>query len=189
MNRLMTNGKTKKDVMVDLVQVGTMLVVSNVLSSQVNKTPMFDKAWTQSSMHTLIGFVVYDVVVQKLVQLPIANPDLAAAAKYWLKFGTMFVVSRLLSGQPLNDQKWMMATLYSLVGFTVFALGTRKFMPQVADPVMQGVVFDWFEVGTMLVVSQLLAGKPLDQAWMQESLFTLLGFNAYRVATHRLVPQ
>ena len=107
----------------------------------------------------------------------------------WLKFGTMFIVSRLLAGGDLGDQEWMMGCLYTLLGFTAYHMVTKKLIPNnLEQPAMKRVLDTWLKVGTMLVASRLLSGKPLDEAWMMSSLYTILGFNSMDAIVKDLVP-
>ena len=107
----------------------------------------------------------------------------------WVKFSTMFVVSRLLAGGDLGDQQWMMGCLYTLLGFTAYHMVVKKMIPNNAEnEVMRRVLDTWLKVGTMLTVSRLLSGQALDEQWMMSSLFTLLGFNAMDAVVKDLVP-
>jgi len=107
----------------------------------------------------------------------------------WVKFSTMFVVSRLLVGGDLGDQQWMMGCLYTLLGFTAYHMVTKKMIPNNAEnETMRRVIDTCFKVGTMLVVSRLLSGQPLDEAWMMSSLFTMLGFTTYDAVLYDLIP-
>ena len=107
----------------------------------------------------------------------------------WVKFSTMFVVSRLLAGGDLGDQEWMMGCLYTLLGFTAYHMVTKKLVPNnLENDAMKRVLNTWLKVGTMLTVSRLLSGKSLDEGWMMSSLFTILGFNAMDAVVKDLVP-
>tara|TARA_B100000902_G_C27289271_1_gene906240 strand:- start:1007 stop:1555 length:549 start_codon:yes stop_codon:yes gene_type:complete len=107
----------------------------------------------------------------------------------WVKFSTMFVVSRLLAGGDLGDQEWMMGCLYTLLGFTAYHMVTKKLIPNnLEHEAMKRVLDTWLKVGTMLTASRLLSGKPLNEQWMMSSLFTILGFNAMDAVVKDLVP-
>jgi len=188
MNNLCADAETKQAVMVDLAKVSTMLVVSRLLSSQEQKVSFMDQSWSESSVHTLVGFVTYDVLVRKLVPNPFTDPTAAAVFNTWLKVGTMLVVSRLLSGQSLNDRAWQMASLYTLLGFTTYDVVTKRLLPNTfKDETTRAVFDDTLAFGTMFVVSQLLAGNPLNERWMRDSAYTLAGFAAYNYGTKPLL--
>ena len=107
----------------------------------------------------------------------------------WVKFSTMFVVSRLLAGGDLGDQNWMMSCLYTLLGFTAYHIVVKKMVPNTSEnEVMRKVINTWLKVGTMLTVSRLLSGEPLNEEWMMSSLYTILGFNAMDAVVGDLVP-
>lgn len=107
----------------------------------------------------------------------------------WMKVGTMMVVSRILSGEGLQDPAWQRASLYTLLGFTAYHLFTNKFISTDGlDPMYKPIADDWLKVGTMLIVSRLLSGGSLyDRAWQMSSLYTLLGFTAYNLLTNKMV--
>ena len=47
---------------------------------------------------------------------------------------------------------------------------------------------DILKVGTMLIVTRLLAGGDLsDASWLRNSAFTLVGFTAYNMVTSKMV--
>ena len=53
---------------------------------------------------------------------------------------------------------------------------------------MQDIIFDWAKVGTMLIVAHVIAGGDImDRNWQRASLFTLLGFTAYHIATRNFI--
>lgn len=104
----------------------------------------------------------------------------------WLKVGTMLVVSHLLSGGDIQDRDWMMSSLYTLLGFTTYHLVTAK-LDTSATGEYKPIADDWMKIGTMLVVSRVLAEKQLNQEWMKSSLFTLLGFTAYHIVTKQII--
>lgn len=106
----------------------------------------------------------------------------------WVKVGTMLVVSHLLGGGDLMDQNWQMASLYTLLGFTAYQVAVRDLVPTNAAGEYKPIADDWLKVGTMMVVSRLLAGESLqDESWQRASLYTLLGFTAYHLLTKRFV--
>lgn len=104
----------------------------------------------------------------------------------WLKVGIMMIVSHILNGGSVQDQRWMQSSLYTLLGFTAYQLVTSRLDTSFAGN-YKPIADDWMKVGTMLVVSRLLARQPLDQVWLQSSLYTLLGFTAYHLVTKKFI--
>jgi hypothetical protein len=106
----------------------------------------------------------------------------------WNKRGTMFVVSRLLSGGNIFDIGWISSTLFVLIGYTAYYLliGLRG-TDVTNNSKLQAMVDDWLMTGTMLIVSQLLGGGAItDLKWMRSSIETLLGYTAYDIGTSHI---
>jgi hypothetical protein len=100
-----------------VLKIGTMLVVSRLLSRQ----SITDEKWIRSSLYTLVGFSAYDAFTHKLVPSELEG-DYRVAANDAMNFGTMFVVSRLLEGGSLSDEKWIKSSLYTIAGFVAYDL-------------------------------------------------------------------
>lgn len=117
-----------KAVMDDWLKVGTMLLVSNVLSTR--NVPNME--WVRSSLGVLCGFTVYRVLTSQM--LPNNNENEAVRSIYddSLQFLTMLSVSQLLSGGQL-DYSWAQSTAFTLVGFAAYNVGTKR----LADCLMQ----------------------------------------------------
>jgi len=106
----------------------------------------------------------------------------------WAKIGTMLIVSHLISGGDVMDQNWQKASLFTLLGFTAYHLITRDMVDTGKFAGYKPIADDWVQVGTMMIVSRLLAGGDVtDQAWMKGSLFTLVGFSAYHLVTKNFI--
>ena len=106
----------------------------------------------------------------------------------WLRIGTMLLVSRLLSGEPLNE-KWMMSSLYTLLGFNAFDIITIDLVPHhlTGNKNVDIAIVNAVMVGTMSVVSRLLSGEPLNSKWMTGTIYTLLGFGTYDIVVGPMV--
>lgn len=106
----------------------------------------------------------------------------------WVKVGTMFVVSRFLSGAPIGDASWQMSSLFTILGFTAYQLSTRHLTPEGLEGTKAMIVGDLNKVGTMLVVSHLLGGGSLtDTTWIASSIGTLVGFIVYDIITAKYI--
>jgi hypothetical protein len=113
-----------------LIKVATMLIVSRLLSRQ---NP-FDKTWLMTSLLTLIGFAAYELITKHYVKGSemADHKGLAGAVDDWANFGTMFVVSRLLSCESFLDAKWASSSIATLVGFTAFNMVTRNVLDKLS---------------------------------------------------------
>jgi hypothetical protein len=172
----MVSQETMQSIRNDWLKVGTMLIVSHLLSGG----DLQNQEWMRGSLFTLLGFTVYHLVTAKF--------DTTFAGEYkpiaddWMKVGTMLVVSRVLAQQPL-DEAWMRGSLFTLLGFTAYHVATKKFISTDSlTGTQKDVADDWLKAGTMMATKQLLEGKSLnDPQWQKGSLNTLIGFNTYDV--------
>lgn len=128
---LSTKGLTGATKMVadDLIKVGTMMIVSRLLSGG----SLTDPNWFSASMATLIGFFTYDIVTSKYIKGKdlTYNTKLQAVVDDWAKVGTMLIVSRLISCESVADPKWLMSSIGVLLGFSVYNLGTSHIIDKI----------------------------------------------------------
>ena len=139
-----------RDLIVDMVKVSTMLIVSRLLIGG----DLSNETWITGSVYTLIGFASYHVLTKKVVKNTMEDPVKKRVLNTWLKVGTMLTVSRLLSGEPLNEE-WMMSSLYTILGFNAMDAVVGDLVPLdgIEHPGMKAVVTDALTVATMSTVS------------------------------------
>lgn len=108
----------------DFVKVGTMMIVSRLLSGG-NFT---DSTWIYACLATLIGFAVYHLTTAKYIQGKelTYNSKLQDTIDDWAKNGTMFGISRLIKCQSILDPAWAGGTVATLLGFTTYDLVTSR---------------------------------------------------------------
>ena len=172
-------------------KVGTMLIVAHVLSTylQNNGEGLFNQAWMQASLFTIIGFNVYEVIVSKMINIDVEGAELQAVIDDTLKVGTMMVVSTGLKGamNGTNEytDKWMKGSLYTLVGFAGYRLVTQKLVPEV-DEAYSTAVNTQVQFITMMVISRLISGEQFDTEYINSCLYTLIGFASYDLVVSKL---
>ena len=174
-----------KGLVTDWLKFGTMFVVSRLLAGG----DLTDQAWMMASLHVLLGFTAYHLVVEKVVPVTSENPTLNTVMNVSLKVGTMLVVSRLLSGQSMNNN-WMMSSAYTILGFCAYNALVKDLVPLdiVENESVRNAVNSALETVVMSVVVRLLEGKSLtDQRWMMSVLYTCAGFAAYDVGVSSLL--
>ncbi len=126
-----------------------------------------------------------------------------------LKFGMLFIVARILMTQTwsplhekyipnpifapnnplLNTKDWAISALLVIVGFATYWLIVRKVIreEQFVSGDLRVALNTILYFGTMLVVSRLLARRPLNQEWMKSALYMILGFISYDVVVRKFV--
>jgi hypothetical protein len=104
----------------DWNKFGTMLVVSRMIVGG----GLFDTAWFLQTLAILVGFTVYQLFVAPRLKGEDVTymGSLQMVIDDWLKFGTMLVLSRVLTCQSIFDTRWIMDTLGILIGFSVYDL-------------------------------------------------------------------
>jgi hypothetical protein len=106
----------------DILKVGTMFIVSQMITGG----SLADSKWLSGAIATIIGFIVYDILTINYLKGKnlTYNTKLQSLIDDWAKVGTMLLVSRLISCESLLDPKWMMASIGTLLGFSVYDVGT-----------------------------------------------------------------
>lgn len=173
-----------RSLVTDWVKVSTMFVVSRLLAGG----SLEDQQWIMSCLYTLLGFTAYHVVTKKAVPNNMENDTMRRVMDTWLKVGTMLVVSRLLSGEPLNEA-WMMSSLYTILGFNAYDVIVKDLVPLnlTDNENINAAITDAAVIGTMATVSRLLSGEALNEKWMMGTAYTIAGFAAYNVGTSALL--
>jgi hypothetical protein len=176
-----------KDIASDWLKVGTMSAVSQWLKGG----SLTDTKWQMETLFVLLGFTAYHLSTRNFLTPTGLDGVPRMIADDTIKVGTMFVVSRLLSGGGLMDRQWITACMATLIGFAVYNIVVGRYIKGsdvTGNPKLQMVVDDWAKAGTMMVVSRLISCESLlDPAWAQGALGTLLGFTAYDMVTSHVI--
>jgi hypothetical protein len=161
---------------------GEQLATKGVLSS------VTEGAWLKSTLLTLVGFAVYQLVVRRLISTSFTSGNYRMALDDVLKFGTMLIASRVLSGKPLTGvegRAWQSESAYILLGFVAYDLGTKPLMTrfvldtQTLEYKHAMMADDALKFGTMFTVSRFLSGEAFDMAWGKTVAGFLGGLAAY----------
>jgi hypothetical protein len=130
-NFMDTGTGTRKLVLDDWIKNATMFATAQLLSGG----SVFDHKWLYSTFATLIGFTVYDVFTIKYVKGDelTYKTGLQKIIDDWMKFGTMFIVARLLSCESFFDPAWINGCLGMLVGFSVYDATLAPMIEQIGN--------------------------------------------------------
>ena len=107
-----------------------------------------------------------------------------------LKFGTMYVVSRLLAGAELFNVEWILEVIYALLGLATYSLIVKKIIPKNINDnkVLKNIVNVNVIYGTMFIISRLLSGKEFNLEWLSNIIYILLGFTTYHALIKDYIP-
>lgn len=97
-----------------------------------------------------------------------------------LKVGSMLVVVSLLSGKSLKSRSVQMEIGYTLAGFLVYHAIVKKIpIPAVGGYKVKMIIDIVLKVGTISLVSALLAGKSLNKGLAISTGMSIAGFVAH----------
>ena len=104
----------------DLFKFGTMFIIARFISGQ----SLLDKQWQMSILYIMIGFIIYNILTSQFIQgVQLADTvGLAKTIDDAAKWGTMLIVSQLLSGGKISDPAFIRSTLATIAGLSVYNL-------------------------------------------------------------------
>ena len=175
-----------REMIVDIIKNGTMLVVSRLLVGG----KLTDSMWEMSILYILIGFIVFNIVVKRLIPSNLfTNRSMKRAIRTVSKYGTMFIVSKVLTGEKI-DIKWIKSTSFILIGFLFYDIVTYKLVPTegISSHQIKLTVDDTAKMVTVAIISRLLEGKSFkNKDWLLSVLFTIFGFSVYNLGISNLI--
>lgn len=172
------------EVLKTLTKVGTMLTVSRFLNGEA-----FDKEWMNSTLFTLVGFVVSGIIVQ-LLDTQIKQYDNYIGSSVIgdiVGVPITLMIARLLSGKPI-DITFIMSVIFTVIGFSVYNLVINNSIKsiKIGQETVTGLLSDVFKPATMLVISQVLSGGTINSKLVRNIIFTVTGFMAFHATGKRL---
>ena len=180
---------------VDVTLAATVVVVSNIVSQQLLKTPAFNEEWKNMALATLIGFAFHALVTHNLSsmvskQLNVDNEGMNKSIYDLFKFGTVFLSQKYIYGMLTNtpivlDNKWMMESGLTIAGYSIFNVVVEKMMP--AAGMYQPLVNDLVKVSLGELLTRLVVDKTVTTRHLLSLMSTLAGFAAFHLVTKNLV--
>lgn len=167
-----------RELVTDILRYGTMLIFTRLLSSG----DIFNQKWMIKSINMIIGISIYHIITKKLIKNNFKNEIIRKVTKTWLKIGSMFIFSQLLSGDDFS-YKWFISSLCMIIGFNVMDICFYKFLKldKIKNRKLENCIYNSIETIVMSVISSYLLGKTLDKNWIVPTLYTILGFLLYDI--------
>lgn len=136
---------------------------------------------------TMLGFGIYNLIIANIINTNhITHYNIKLAVDDILKFGTVYVFLRLMSGQPFHDKEWISEVLFTLIGFitydflTIHVIDTEKMEKEdTITAETKLAINDVIKFSTMLFISRILSGKEFTKEWLSESFGFIIGLVAY----------
>ena len=180
---------------VDVTLAATVVVVSNIVSQQLLKTPAFNEEWKNMALATLIGFAFHALVTHNLSsmvskQLNVDNEGMNKSIYDLFKFGTVFLSQKYIYGMLTNtpvvlDKKWMMESSLTIAGYSIFNVMVEKMMPEAG--MYQPLVNDLVKVSLGELLTRLVVDKAVTTRHLLSLMSTLAGFTVFHLVTKNLV--
>jgi hypothetical protein len=191
----MISSSDKQNTKVDLTLISTVLVVSNLVSNQLQNTKLFDEPWQTGAIATLLGFAIHGLLTNKLTSatnkaLCVKNKAVAASIADFFKFGTVFVAQRAIGNYIDNkpivfDEKWAMGSGLVIAGFTAFNF-IERYVPKVSKQ-YQPLLNDLIKVSMGNLAANYFMDGRITEGHLMALGATLAGFAAFHLFTKRLV--
>ncbi len=192
---LMISPSDIQNTKVDLTLVSTVLVVSNLVSNQLVQAKLFDEAWMNGAVATLLGFALHGLITNKFTvmvnkELAVKNNALATSVGDFFKFGTVFVCQRAIGnyieGKPIVfDEKWAMGSGLVIAGYSAFNF-IEPMVPRV-EKKYQPLLNDLIKVSMGALAANYFMDGTVNQGHLMSLAATLAGFTAFHLFTKRFV--
>jgi len=180
---------------VDLTLVSTVLVVSNLVLNQISNSNLFDKAWQNSAVATLLGFALHGLLTNKLTStvnksLCIKDKALAISVADFFKFGTVFVAQRVIGSyiedKPIVfDERWLMGSGLVIAGYTAFNF-VEHMVPKI-DKEYQPLLNDLIKVSVGALTANYFMDGTITNGQLMSLAGTLAGFTVFHLFTKQFV--
>lgn len=180
----------------DLTVFTTVLVVSNLINSQLTKSALFDEAWMNLSVATLLGVALHGLLTNKVStmvndNLKSSSAGVKQAIYDVVKFGTIFasqraIVSYIEGKQIVFDREWMMNSGLIIAGYGAYSIFVADMMPKVSA-LHQPFLNDVVKVSMGALLANYVMDGTITKAHLTALAVTLAGFAVFDYGTVKLV--
>ena len=139
------------------------------------------------SVLSTIGVLIYTYVICSVVDTgSIERSDCKMFVDDMLKFGTLFIFLRLISGESLSDPIWLAEIFYTFIGFFVYDFIVLNLIDAHIPKKNNHMSIkarqsfgDAVKFLTMFVISRYISGKEFTSQWIFNVTGFILGIVAY----------
>lgn len=180
----------------DLTLFSTLLVVGNIVESQLMKRPLFNEKWMNFAIATLLGVSLHGLLTNKIssiinTNMAITNNGVKNSVYDLIKFGTIFAAQRAIvsyiEGKPIVfDEKWFAEHGAIIAGYAVFNISVQSMVPKV-DNYYQPLFNDVIKVSMGALASNFLMDGTINSIHLMLLSATLAGFTVFHLGTKQLV--
>jgi hypothetical protein len=156
-----------------------------------------DRMWIVSTALTIIGFITYQLLVASWLDTSkIAKGSAKVAIDDILKFSTMFVVSRMLSGgddkefkgEVITQDQWVRDSGLFIASLVTYDLLFHELVQQRTaelDKSINTAVNDVIKMSVVFTVNNFIKGGEFDREWMMSSAGFITGLVIYDVIVEK----
>jgi hypothetical protein len=177
----------------DVFKVSSALITQRLFQGK----PLDDKLWVVSTALTVIGFVAYQLLVNSWLDTSkLAKGSAKIAIDDIIKFSTMFVVSRVLSGgaasetggSVMSNEEWVKDSGLFIASLVTYDLLFHDLVSQKTahlDKSVNTAVNDAIKMAVVFTVNNFAKGGEFDKAWMMTSAGFITGLVIYDLVVER----
>ena len=171
----------------DLMKNATVMGVENMGKSYMTGSDFLTNEFIISTIATLVGFVVYHLLVVDVIKPSTGNSKLDTGLIDGFKLLSILFVSQTLvsglKGEINYSDSWIQSTLVSSASFVAFHTFVADKLPQVEG--RQALVMDISKVAlSMIAVQYMSGGDVMDIDYLISLAVTLSGFVLYHEVVH-----
>jgi hypothetical protein len=177
----------------DVFKTSSALITQRLFQGK----PLDDKLWIVSSALTIIGFVTYQLLIASWLDTnKLATGSAKVAIDDIIKFSTMFVVSRVLSGgaasepgaEALSQEQWVKDSGLFIASLVTYDLLFHELVAEKTahlDRSVNVAVNDAIKFSVVFTVNNFAKGGEFDRAWFMTSSGFITGLVIYDIIVER----
>lgn len=179
---------------VNLTLFSTVLVVSNLVESQLQKTALFTESWMNLAVATLLGVALHGLLTNKVSSminnsLKVDNEGVNKSVYDLIKFSTIFIsqkaITSYIEGKDIVfDEKWIMTSGLTITGYAAFNM-IESFVPKIGT--YQPLFNDLIKVSMGALAANYFVDGTVNQAHLLNLASILSGFVTFHLVTKQFV--
>jgi hypothetical protein len=175
----------------------TVLLVSNLVESQLFKTAPLDAKWVNLLIATLVGVALHGLVITNNLapavnnSLKVKNTGVRQAVTDFFMFSTIFVSQKVLTSQLAGvpivfDKAWAMTSGLTIAGYAIFDIIVQKMVPTI-NAKLQPLLNDLIKVSMGNLLAVFVVEGTITQTHLMSLGALLSGFVAFHLVVKGLV--
>lgn len=179
---------------VNLTAFSTVLIVSNLVSSQLEKTALFNESWMNLSLATLLGVILHGILTNKIStsinnSLNVDSESINNSVYDLIKFGTIFIsqkaIPSYINGKEIVfDTKWAMNSGLTIAGYAAFNT-IESLVPKIGTN--QPLLNDLIKVSMGALTANYFIDGTINKSHLLNLMSTLSGFVVFHLVTKQFV--